>query len=152
MLLCQVKCKQAVNLSSSRIYIISYETGLSKNRIEALTDGVFAVVTTLLVLDISIPQISSNHAAAGDAAVIEAELLKRLFDLWPKILCFGISFIVLAICWMAHHGQFHYINGPGSYPCLDKYYIFNGNMSFTFFYVFVSRVQRATNLDFCIWR
>jgi uncharacterized membrane protein len=88
---------------------MSYETGLSKNRIEALTDGFFAVVMTLLVLDISIPQISSNHAAAGGAAVIGAELLKRLFDLWPKILCFGISFIVLAIYWMAHHRQFHYI-------------------------------------------
>ena len=89
---------------------MSYETSLSKNRIEALTDGVFAVVMTLLVLDISIPQISSNHAAAGSgAAVIGAELLKRLRDLWPEIFSFGISFIVLAIYWMAHHRQFHYI-------------------------------------------
>lgn len=87
---------------------MSYETGLSKNRIEALTDAVFAVVMTLLVLDISVPQISSHYAAAGDVA-IGAELLKRLFDLWPKILSFGISFILLAIYWMAHHRQFHYI-------------------------------------------
>ena len=63
---------------------------------------------TLLVLDISVPQISSHYAAAGDAA-IGAELLKRLLDLWPKILSFGISFIVLSIYWMAHHSQFHYI-------------------------------------------
>jgi uncharacterized membrane protein len=39
----------------------------------------------------------------------ETELVKRLFDLWPKILGFGISFIILAIYWMAHHRQFHYI-------------------------------------------
>src|SRR5919198_5949529 len=45
---------------------------------------------------------------AGDAA-IGPELLKRLLDLWPKILSFGISFIILAIYWMAHHRQFHYI-------------------------------------------
>jgi uncharacterized membrane protein len=87
---------------------MSYETGLSKKRIEALTDGIFAVVMTLLVLDISVPQISSSHFAISNV-VAEAELLKRLFDLWPKILSFGISFIILAIYWMAHHRQFNYI-------------------------------------------
>ena len=79
------------------------ETVLSKNRIEALTDGIFAVVMTILVLDISVPQISSHSTVAG------TELLKKLFDLWPKILSFAISFIILAIYWMAHHRQFHYI-------------------------------------------
>jgi uncharacterized membrane protein len=39
----------------SRLYMDD-ETILNKNRIEALTDGVFAVVMTLLVLDISIPK------------------------------------------------------------------------------------------------
>jgi uncharacterized membrane protein len=84
------------------------ETVLSKNRIEALTDGIFAVVMTLLVLDISVPQIASSHYNVGSVAA-ETELVKRLFDLWPKILGFGISFIILAIYWMAHHRQFHYI-------------------------------------------
>ena len=87
---------------------MSYETGLSKNRIEALTDGIFAVVMTLLVLDISIPQIASSHYDIGSVAA-RSELLQRLFDLWPKVLSFGISFIILAIYWMAHHRQFHYI-------------------------------------------
>jgi uncharacterized membrane protein len=88
---------------------MSYETGLSKNRIEALTDGIFAVVMTLLVLDISVPQISSSSHSAISNVAAGAELLKRIFDLWPKILSFGISFIILAIYWMAHHRQFHYI-------------------------------------------
>ena len=87
---------------------MSYKTGLSKNRIEALTDGIFAVVMTLLVLDISIPQIASSHYDIGSVAA-GSELLQRLFDLWPKVLSFGISFIILAIYWMAHHRQFHYI-------------------------------------------
>ena len=38
-----------------------------------------------------------------------AELLDGLFDLWPKLLSFGISFITLAIYWLAHHRQFYYI-------------------------------------------
>jgi uncharacterized membrane protein len=80
---------------------------VSKNRIEFLTDGIFAVVMTLLVLDISVPQISSHYAIGNVAA--GTELVKRLFDLWPKMLSFGISFVILAIYWVAHHRQFHYI-------------------------------------------
>jgi uncharacterized membrane protein len=86
---------------------------LSKNRIEALTDGIFAVVMTILVLDISVPQISSSHSIVG-STVARNELLKRLFDLWQKILSFGISFTILAIYWMAHHRQFHYIKHSNS--------------------------------------
>lgn len=89
---------------------MSHETGLSKKRVEFLTDGIFAVVMTLLVLEISIPQISSSHDDATiDSAAAETELLKGLFDLWPKLLSFGISFIILAIYWLAHHRQYYYI-------------------------------------------
>jgi uncharacterized membrane protein len=80
---------------------------VSKNRMEFLTDGIFAVVMTLLVLDISVPQISSHYAVSNVAA--GTELVKRLFDLWPKMLSFGISFVILAIYWVAHHRQYHYI-------------------------------------------
>jgi uncharacterized membrane protein len=56
-----------------------------KNRVELLTDGIFAVVMTLLVLEISVPQISSSHDAI-DSAAAGTELLSRLFDLWPNYL------------------------------------------------------------------
>ena len=52
------------------------EIGLGKDRLETLTDGVFAVAMTLLVLNISIPQISSHSSE-----VVGIELLKSLFDL-----------------------------------------------------------------------
>ena len=84
------------------------EIGLSKNRLESLTDGIFSVAMTILVLNISVPQISSHSSVVG-GIVAGTELLEKLFDLWPKILVFGISFIILAIYWMAHHRQFHYI-------------------------------------------
>jgi uncharacterized membrane protein len=64
---------------------------------------------TILVLDISVPQISSHSTVGSEGVIAGTELLKRLFDLWPKILSFGISFVILAIYWMAHHRQFHYI-------------------------------------------
>ena len=53
------------------------ETVLSKNRIEALTDGIFAFVMTLSVLDISVPQIASSHYYI-DSVAAETELLNRL--------------------------------------------------------------------------
>ena len=56
------------------------ETHISKSRLEALIDGIFAIVMTLLVLEITVPQISSY-----EPDVVGAELPKRLMDLWPKI-------------------------------------------------------------------
>jgi uncharacterized membrane protein len=85
-----------------------HETGVNKNRVELLTDGIFAVVMTLLVLEISVPQISSSHGVI-DSAAAGTELLNGLFDLWPKLLSFAISFIILAIFWVGHHRLFHYI-------------------------------------------
>ena len=64
------------------------EIGLSKNRLESLTDGIFSVAMTILVLNISVPQISSHSSVVG-GIVAGTELLEKLFDLWPKILVFG---------------------------------------------------------------
>ena len=77
---------------------------ISITRLEALTDGIFAIAMTLLVLEISVPQISSHSPEAAGA-----ELSKRLSDLWPKIFSYVISFTILAIYWRGHHRQFHYI-------------------------------------------
>ena len=60
---------------------------ISKSRIETLTDGVFAIVMTLLVLEIAVPQLSHSEAAI--------ELPKQLLELWPVILSYGTSFIIL---------------------------------------------------------
>lgn len=69
---------------------------LSTHRIEALGDGVFAIVMTLLVLDLHVP-----HLDAGGS------LLQGLVDLWPKFMCYLISFITLGVYWVAHHLQFY---------------------------------------------
>lgn len=75
--------------------------GLGKTRVEALTDGVFAIAMTLLVFGITIPAVAQD----SPAAVFQQKLL----ELWPKFLTYGISFIVLGIYWVGHHNQFHYI-------------------------------------------
>lgn len=59
---------------------------LSRNRIEALTDGVFAVAMTLLVLDIKVPELQEPLATA--------ELPVKMLALWPKYAdmpCHGVT-------------------------------------------------------------
>jgi TMEM175 potassium channel family protein len=75
--------------------------GLAKNRIEALADGIFAVAMTLLVLDIKSPVNLRIDTTAG--------LIEYLATLEHSFAMYAISFVVLAIFWIAHHVLFHYI-------------------------------------------
>ncbi len=74
---------------------------LSTNRLEAFSDGVFAVAITLLVLNLQVPQLA--------ASVVSKDLLPKLFDLRPKLLIYALSFVIVGIYWVAHHNTFHYI-------------------------------------------
>jgi len=86
-----------MNASSSKPII----SVLSTKRIEALTDGVFAIAMTLLVLNIEVPPITG-----GSAAEVLPKLVLRL---WPKFFNYALSFVLLAIFWIVHHRQFHFI-------------------------------------------
>jgi uncharacterized membrane protein len=77
--------------------------GLSKSRLEALCDAIFAIVMTLLVLEIAIP-------AHGEIRG-EAQLAQRLLDMWPKLLSYAVSFALLASFWFAHHFEFSFFAG-----------------------------------------
>jgi uncharacterized membrane protein len=74
---------------------------ITRDRIVTFTDGVLAIVVTLLVLDIAVPQISHSE--------VETELPKRLLELLPDVWSYATSFIILGFFWIAHNGQFHYI-------------------------------------------
>ncbi len=68
-------------------------------RIEAFSDGVFAVAITLLVLDLKVPP-------AGEGA---RRLAAALLDQWPAYLAYVASFLSILIMWVNHHQQFRYI-------------------------------------------
>ncbi len=72
--------------------------GLSTNRIEAFSDGVFAIAITLLILEVRVPQLHAGES-----------LLYALFSVWPKLLAYAVSFAVIGIFWIGHHIMFHYI-------------------------------------------
>lgn len=74
------------------------ERGLEPHRIEGLADAVFAIVLTLLVIDIHAPTAHNT-----------SELAAALADRWPDFLGYGLSFVILAIMWFGHRMEFHYI-------------------------------------------
>lgn len=65
-----------------------------KNRLEALTDGIFAVAMTLLVLDLHIPD---DVGRPTD----EASLVQALLALAPKLLPYLLSFYLLGVSWLS---------------------------------------------------
>ena len=65
-----------------------------KSRIEALTDGIFAVAMTILILDVRLPD--DFHPSNADA------LLRAIEGLWPKFFPYLISFFVLGSNWLAN--------------------------------------------------
>ena len=65
---------------------------MSKGRLEAFSDGVFAIIITIMVLELRPP--------AGAA-------LEDLGELWPTFLAYVLSFALLGIWWANHHHLLH---------------------------------------------
>jgi uncharacterized membrane protein len=75
--------------------------GLSTTRIAAFSDSVFAFAATLLVLNIKVPELLP--------AQLTTELPRQVFQLWPQLLSYIMSFVIVGIYWVAHHVMFHHI-------------------------------------------
>lgn len=71
-------------------------------RLEAFSDGVFAVAITLLALDLQVPRLG-NAASAHDLA-------KALASQWPNYMAFATSFFTVLIMWVNHHGFFKLVH------------------------------------------
>lgn len=71
---------------------------MTKNRLEAFSDGVFAIVITLLVLEIRIPEVDYS------------QLKHALYELIPRVLAYVMSFVIIGIYWVGHHQSFQLIS------------------------------------------
>jgi uncharacterized membrane protein len=69
---------------------------VSPGRLEAFSDGVFAIAITLLVLDLHVPPPSPG----GDLA-------SELGAQWPSYAAYAVSFLTIGIIWINHHAMFH---------------------------------------------
>jgi TMEM175 potassium channel family protein len=67
-----------------------FDTG----RIEAFSDGVFAIAATLLVLELAVPEADFD------------QLWKGIADQWPSFLAYATSFLTIGGIWLVHHGIF----------------------------------------------
>lgn len=74
---------------------------LGKNRVEALTDGIYAIAMTLGVLTINVSDLPRVPEGG--------HLLKHFSIIYPHVLHYAIAFFVLISFWMAHHRQMNNI-------------------------------------------
>jgi len=82
---------------ASRILVVTHEQrepartpGLRTTRVEAFSDGVFAIAITLLVLELAVPSGS------------EDDLLGAVLDQWPSYLAYLVSFATIGAVWLEH--------------------------------------------------
>ena len=67
---------------------------MSKTRLEAFSDGVFAIAATLLVLELHVPPVG------------QGQLLALLAAQWPAYVAYVVSFLTIGIIWVNHHAMF----------------------------------------------
>lgn len=68
---------------------------MEKSRLEAFSDGVFAIVITLLILDIRFPEVEYSRFQETFVALL------------PRILAYVMSFIIIGLYWVVHHNSIH---------------------------------------------
>jgi uncharacterized membrane protein len=101
---------------------------IGKNRIEALSDGIFAIVMTLLILEIHVPNLPPTAP--------NVEVAPALVALWPKFASYLITFVSLGVFWIGHHIMYHAIRR------VDRTLLWLN----IFFFMFVSLLPFSTSL------
>jgi uncharacterized membrane protein len=74
-----------------------------KHRVEAFSDGVFAIAITLLILEIRLPP--------GEKFPTNIALLSAIGAIWPSFLAFILSFVVVLMIWINHRELFRLVRG-----------------------------------------
>ncbi|XP_055496107.1 endosomal/lysosomal proton channel TMEM175 [Leucoraja erinacea] len=103
---CGNKIKGQKEIQRVSFYTFHPNEPLSKERIEAFSDGVFAIVATLLILDIC----EDNVPEPKEVAVkFHGKLFDALIDYGPEFLAYFGSFVTVGLLWFVHHSLFLYI-------------------------------------------
>jgi uncharacterized membrane protein len=75
---------------------------ISKSRIEALSDGVFSIAMTLLVLKLDVPAVMHHHAS-------DESMVDELFAMTPALVTYIVTFLIAGGFWFLHQFTFHFI-------------------------------------------
>ena len=76
---------------------------LKTNRLEALTDGIFAIVMTIMVVGMS-------ELMKLDKFAKEDDYQKLFSGMWADFASYAVSFMLLGVLWLAHHWQFQHMS------------------------------------------
>lgn len=77
------------------------EFEMKPDRLATFTDGIFAIAMTILVLELRVPEIPEG--------MVSTQLVPALVHIWPNLVAYFLSFILLGIYWVGHHNLFHFI-------------------------------------------
>lgn len=72
---------------------------MNKNRVETISDGVFSIVMTLLIFNVTVVTVTTP--------VTDHDLWLMIGGLWPLLVSYALSFLVLSVFWINHHFTFH---------------------------------------------
>jgi uncharacterized membrane protein len=72
---------------------------IGTTRLEAFSDGVIAIVITIMVLELKLPDLSKDNTTAA--------ILQHLRHLLPYFIIYALSFMMIGILWANHHHMFH---------------------------------------------
>jgi len=73
------------------------EEKLTADRLAAYSDAVFAVIVTIMVLELKAP---------------DEPTFSALWPLWPTVISYALSFLFIAIIWINHHYLWRYVGAP----------------------------------------
>ena len=79
---------------------------MTKNRLEAFSDGVFAIAITLLVIELHPPVLEPGETLAHG-----------LWLEWPSYVAYLVSFLTIGVIWLNHHRVFTRSSGSTGRCC-----------------------------------
>ncbi len=74
-----------------------HQSGLSHHRLETYSDGIFTISATLLILNFTVPVVTGSN---------NGDLMHALFEQWPRLLAYLLSFGVTMNYWRLHSAFF----------------------------------------------
>ncbi len=80
---------------------------MNKSRIEAFSDGVIAIIITVMVFDLKLPELAEGFT--------DQDVWHAFLGLLPKLGAYCMSFVVLAIMWLNHHAMYDMIQHSTSH-------------------------------------
>ncbi|MCL6527530.1 MAG: DUF1211 domain-containing protein [Thermaceae bacterium] len=82
-----------------------FESSEDKARIAGLSDGIFAIALTLLVLELRVPELANGLSLAQARSAFDQELLRLI----PRLIFFALTFYVGSLTWLSHHRIFRHL-------------------------------------------